>query len=161
MTDLLEIYIIELPKIEKEETNNELLDWLIFLEDPKSDRVVEKMKENEELSKANKKLEKLSQDEKMQKLAEMRELAIIEENTARSVGYKNGKKDGIKQGIEKGIKQGLEQGIEQGKIEGLKEGAIEIAKNLLKQGIDISIIVKATNLSKEYIEELQKEIEQN
>jgi len=148
LTDLLEIYIIELPKIEEAENDNELLDWLLFLEDPKSDRVVEKMKENEELSIAKKKLETLSQDEKMQKLAELRERAILDKNTAVSVSYENGKKEGIKQGEKQGIKKGMEQ------------GAIEIAKNLIKQGVSMSIIVQATNLSKEYIERLKQELEQ-
>lgn len=41
-----------------------------------------------------------------------------------------------------------------GKAEGIKKGKIEMAKNLLKEGIDISIIIKASGLSKEEIEKL-------
>ena len=44
--------------------------------------------------------------------------------------------------------EGIEQGIEQRNI--------EIAKNLLKQNIDINIISKSTGLSTEEIKNLQK-----
>ena len=84
LTDCLEIHIIELPKIiNLYEENNELLDWLFFLENPISERVIEKMEDNKELKEANEKLIKMSHDEHLQKIAEWREKAILEENTAR------------------------------------------------------------------------------
>ena len=50
LTEKLEIDIIELPKIEgKEKESGRLLDWLYFLENPKSRRVTEKMEENKEI----------------------------------------------------------------------------------------------------------------
>ena len=48
LTDKFELRIIELPKI-KEEEQEELIDWLLFLENPQSERVKTKMEENEEL----------------------------------------------------------------------------------------------------------------
>ncbi len=59
LTQKLEIDINELPKIigkgKKEQDN--LLDWLyFFLENPKSERVTEKMKENENLKRSSKKI---------------------------------------------------------------------------------------------------------
>ena len=48
LTEKLEFHIIELPKI-KEEEQEELIDWLLFLENPQSERVKTKMEENEEL----------------------------------------------------------------------------------------------------------------
>ena len=59
MTDKLEFIIIELPKIIEDEARSELIDWLSFLENPKSERVKEKMKENEELNEAVNKLEEI------------------------------------------------------------------------------------------------------
>ena len=50
------------------------------------------------------------------------------------------------------IKQGIKQGIEQG----AKEEQKEIARNMLKENIDISIIIKCTNLTKEEIEKLEE-----
>ena len=76
LTQKLEIDIIELPKIiGKEKEHDNLLDWLYFLENPKSERVTKKMKENENLKEAVKKLDNLSEDEKMQRIADLRQKA--------------------------------------------------------------------------------------
>jgi predicted transposase/invertase (TIGR01784 family) len=44
----------------------------------------------------------------------------------------------------------------EGKIEGKIEGKLEVAKNLLKEGIDISVIVKATGLPEEDVKKLKE-----
>ena len=141
MTDTIEIVIIELPKIyrlKEEEQDKELLDWLYFLENPNSKRVMDAMKENEGIREAREKLEEMSNDVIMQRLAEYRESAIIEENEARNTA--------------------LHKGIAQGKEEGLKEGArkkqSEIAKKMKDRGIAIEEIMDITGLSKEEIEKL-------
>ena len=69
LTEKLELHIIQLPKKGNME-ESELLDWLEFLEEPESERVIEKMKENEELREAKEKLDRMSEDERMQKIAE-------------------------------------------------------------------------------------------
>ena len=56
-------------------------------------------------------------------------------------------KKGLKEGLEKGLEQGLEQGTEQSKN--------EIAKNMLKENMDISLISKLTGLSNEQINNLK------
>lgn len=77
----MEIDIIKLPKIEgKEEVKDELLGWLYFLEVPKGERVTKNMEENEELKEAVEKLDSLSADERMQRIADLRENAIMGEN---------------------------------------------------------------------------------
>ncbi len=48
---------------------------------------------------------------------------------------------------EEGRKEGLQEGIEKGKI--------EIAKNLLKLGLEIEVIKKSTGLSEQEIKSLQ------
>lgn len=161
LTEKLEFHIIELPKIIGISNDNDsLLDWLLFLDNPKSERVIEKMKENKELKQANEKLETLSQDEKMKRLAELREKAIYEYNTATNSGFKrgmkNGLEEGMKQGIEQGIKEGIKQGIEQGKESRTEEIAIE----LLKNNISIEIIKNTTGLSDEEIKDLEKIIKE-
>ncbi len=62
-------------------------------------------------------------------------------------GMEKGMQEGMEKGIKKGIKQGIEQGIEQGLREGEHAKTIEIAKEMLKENIDINIISKVTNLS--------------
>ena len=127
LTQKLEIDIIELPKIiGKEKEQDNLLDWLYFLENPKSERVTEKMKENENLKEAVKKLDNLSEDEKMQRIADLRQKAIMDEKAI--------------------YEKGLEVGIEKGK-------AI-IAKKMLELKIDKETIAEATGLTEQEIEKI-------
>lgn len=134
LTEKLEIYIIELPKIANiNNEDDELLDWLNFLVNPKSERVLKKMKENKELKEANNKLEQISQDEKMQRIAEWRQKGIWDENTA--------------------INHAMQKGIQ----EGVKESKKEIAIKLLKENVDIELICKVTSLTKEEIEKIRNE----
>ena len=147
LTQKLEIDIIELPKIiGKEKEQDNLLDWLYFLENPKSERVTEKMKENENLKEAVKKLDNLSEDEKMQRIADLRQKAIMDEKAI----YEKG----LEIGIEKGIQRGMEKGIEKGIMEGSQKEKIEIAKKMLELKIDKETIAKATGLAEQEIEKI-------
>ena len=147
LTQKLEIDIIELPKIiGKEKEQDNLLDWLYFLENPKSERVTEKMKENENLKEAVKKLDNLSEDEKMQRIADLRQKAIMDEKAI----YEKG----LEVGIEKGIQRGMEKGIEKGIMEGSQKEKIEIAKKMLELKIDKETIAEATGLTEQEIEKI-------
>ena len=147
LTQKLEIDIIELPKIiGKEKEQDNLLDWLYFLENPKSERVTEKMKENENLKEAVKKLDNLSEDERMQRIADLRQKAIMDEKAI----YEKG----LEIGLEKGIQRGMEKGIEKGIMEGSQKEKIEIAKKMLKLKIDKEIIAEATGLTEQEIEKI-------
>ena len=136
LTNKMELHIIELPKVKGEEkVEDKLLDWLYFLENPKGRRVKEKMEENEELKEAGEKLDGLSADERMQKIAELRQKAIMDEKAT----YRKGLKDGIKDGM----KQGQEQKNR------------EIAKKMLAKNISVELIEEVTGLSKEEIEAMK------
>ena len=128
LTEKLEIDIIELPKIEgKEKENGRLLDWLYFLENPKSRRVTEKMEENKEIKEAVEKLDSLSEDERMQRIADLREKAILDEKAI----YAKGLDDGIK--------------------EGKQNEKLEIAKKLKNKGLCTKEILELTGLTEEEI----------
>ena len=63
LTEDIEIHIIELKKVIAKYENgkdNELLQWMFFLEDPNNLEVVRIMKENEEIKKAKEKLKTYS-----------------------------------------------------------------------------------------------------
>lgn len=122
LTDKFELRIIELPKI-KEEEQEELIDWLLFLENPQSERVKTKMEENEELKEAVEKLQGMSEDDYMQRIADLREKAILDYNS--------------------GMDTALRKGI--------KKGKLETAKKMLEKGMDIDTIVEVTGLSKDEI----------
>ena len=127
LTDKFELDIIELLKIKgRENEKDQLLDWLIFLENPESERVTRKMEENENLKEAVEKLDRISEDEKMQRIIELREKALRDEHAIYA----------------KGVDDGIEKGI------------MKIAKSMLKKGMNVSDIIEITGLTKEEIEKL-------
>ena len=133
LTDKFELDIIELLKIKgRENEKDQLLDWLVFLENPESERVTRKMEENENLKEAVEKLDRISEDEKMQRIIELREKAIRDEHAI----------------YDKGLDDGIEKGA--------KEEKIKIVKSMLKENMDIEIIIKITGLTKEEIEKLKE-----
>ena len=89
------------------------------------------MESNLNMKKAKSKLEKMSEDKKMQRIAELREKAILDEKEVMYTGYCKGEEVGIRKGI--------------------AEGRKEVAKRLKEKGIDIETIIQVTNLPKEEI----------
>lgn len=69
-------------------------------------------------------------------------------------GLQEGKAQGLQEGKAQGLQEGKEQGLKEGKVQGKKESQIEIAKNMLKENMDIAIISKLTGLSEVEIKEL-------
>ena len=129
LTDVMEIYIIEINKFKdyKEKSNhNSLNSWIEFIESPE---VVDMS--NKEIQKAKKVLEEISQDEHEQYLAELREKYIMDQKAIEDAGYDKGLKAGIEQGINQGINQRNKQ----------------IAKKMLNEKIDLDTISRITGLS--------------
>lgn len=88
------------------------------------------MEEDEDIKAAKKVLEQISQDEREREKARLRDKYVREMNSSRNEGYAEGKADG--EASEK----------------------IKIAKNLLKQKVDIEIIIKSTGLTEEEIKKI-------
>lgn len=96
LTDKLEFHIIMMSKINMaNQEDKELLDWLYFLDNPESEKVKNIMKTNKELKEAGEKLNKISQDEKLRRIAELRQKAIMDEKAI----YRKGKKEGQEERI--------------------------------------------------------------
>ena len=94
LTDDLELHIIEIPKAERileKDKYNRIAQWLMFLDNPNTERVEEIMKENEEVKKANSVLHVMSEEEELQRLAELREKWDLDERSA----LRNAKEEGI------------------------------------------------------------------
>ena len=64
----------------------------------------------------------------------------------------------MRQHITSAERFGIAQGKKEGRKEGLLEGKLEVAKNLLSNGVDPSIVEKSTKLPHSKIEELKKQI---
>ena len=93
----------------------------------------EELLASDEVRKAYECLKEISKDAEERRLAELREKYIWEMNSAEKYGEEKGEKIGEEKGAKKKQK--------------------EIAKNMIKLEIDVSVISKATGLT---IEEIQK-----
>ena len=142
LTSYFEICIIELPKAIKEyKTNkgNGALQWMMFLENPEDMEVTKIMEENENIKEAKEELDRISQDDILRRMAFKAELERMDHAQLMYEAKRDGKAEGRAEG----------------KIEGAKEEKIQIAKNMLKKGINILDIAEITGLSKEEIEKLK------
>ena len=126
------MHFIELPKFRKKDPDmsNKLEQWLCLICD-EEDKIKMAESKNEEIEKAKKELEKLAMNPEDREIYELRLKAIRDEMNIRYSGYIDGK------------------------AEGKNERNIEIAKNMLKENIDIELISKVTGLNPEEIEKLK------
>ena len=124
-------YFIELPKFRKKnpDLNNKMDQWICFIDDSNKGAVKMAENNNEVLKKARKELDYLTGDEAVRRLAELRDKWEMDDFF-----------------IKKRARE-----------EGEKEKQIEIAKNLLKIGMEISKIAEVTGLNKEEIEKINTE----
>lgn len=141
LTNVLEIHIISLPKLMKMIKNEEipkqdekLAIWSKFIVNPE---MLEKseMQRNKVVKKAKDELGNMSRSEYEQRLAELREEAILDRNTQILSNYESG----------------VEEAIKQGK----KEVCIEIAKRLLNLKKTKEEIIEIIGLTKEEIEKIK------
>ena len=126
LTDDLEIHIIELKKVIAEyekDKDNELLQWMFFLEDPNNLEVVRIMKENKEIKEAKEKLNSISEDRAIRRDILNQEIARMDR--------------------EQEMYDAVNDGLERGR----KEEQKDIIKNLSSMGMALSDIAKATKLT--------------
>lgn len=143
LTSFCEISIIELPRAIKEYQENkqdEMLQWMMFLDNPGNKEVVEIMKENEDIRDAKEELDKISQDDLLRRMALKADLAQRDYEQCMYEAQRDGRELGLKLGIEEGKKQGIEegkrQGIEEGKKQGIEEGKRQGIEEGKRQGIE-------------------------
>ena len=144
MTDGLRIIYLELNKykIDDKNINDKLTKWVDFLKNPIDLKI--KTIEDKDIEKARKTLDYISSSDE--------ERLIIDKIVEGRNDYYSAKNIAREEGREEGLKEGLKEG----KIEGLKEGKIGIAKNMLKEGLDVNLISKLSGLSITEIEDINK-----
>ena len=154
LTDRLEISIIELPKakrIYERDKKNKIGQWMMFLDNPNKEEVVQIMGENEHIRKAIDELEQVSGDEKLRRIAELREKAIRDEQAAMAYAKEHGYNDGYEEGRKKGRNEGRKEGRDEGK----RQNQLEIAKKLLQENMKLEKIEEITGLSIEEIKHIK------
>ncbi|MEM7495213.1 MAG: hypothetical protein AAF471_03570, partial [Myxococcota bacterium] len=70
--------------------------------------------------------------------------------------YGDGHREGREEGRKEGREEGLAEGEKKGREEGQREKTLEIARNLLKSGMDPSAVAAATGLSFSAVEQLSR-----
>ena len=160
LTDFLELHIIELPKALKEYSLNpkdEVLQWMMFLENPEDMEVTKIMSENENIKKAKEELDKISRDDLLRRMALKAEIMRMDqhefEEEAKARGWAEGLKEGKAKGYEEGRIKGETEGRSKGEKEGKKEEKRNIAQRLLNKGFSEKEVSEITELS---IEEIKK-----
>ena len=138
--DGIKYHFIELPKFRKhiQVPETKLEQWLAFVDYENKEMVKMSIEKNELVKKAQKDYEYLTGDAATRRLQELREKAILDENSAYETGKLRGKEEGEKIGEMRGEKQGL------------KRAAIAMIKN----NINREIIIKCTGLSEKELDKL-------
>ena len=94
LTEKLEFYILELPKLEKyKDISEDLRNWLKFIESPEVMKMSEIKDEN--IKKAKEELEKINMDEYEQDMALRREIFLLDQNSMKARAYEDGEKAGL------------------------------------------------------------------
>ncbi|MCK8825401.1 Rpn family recombination-promoting nuclease/putative transposase [Fuchsiella alkaliacetigena] len=143
-----EIHFIELEKYDKDlsEIQTALDRWTEFLKKAHQydqEQLPAQLAEIKSIEKASKVLNTMYLSEEEREVYEARLKWLRDEEMA------------LKKAEKKGMERGLEKGLEKGK----KERNVEIARRLLRLNIEVGKIIEATELDKDKIEEIKKEME--
>ena len=138
-SDKVTIVYIYLKKFKDGLYHEEIENWIKFVNNYENYKTYDAG-----ISEAKKKLSKLRYDDET--------LTVIKSIEEKEMDNEAAKYNSHQKGLEEGEKKGIEKGRE----EGLKEKSIEIAKNMLKEGLDINLISKLSGLTVEEINKLNK-----
>ncbi len=139
MTDYFEIIIIEIPKVVKayqKTPNDEVLQWMLFLDNPEKEEVARIMEENKDIKEAKEELERISQDDILRRKALNRTLEIADKLQ---------------------LKKEAKEALEKGKNIGLKEKTNEVVIKLKEMNLPIEQIAKAVELNEEDVKAILNE----
>ena len=150
LTDLTEIYILELPKLPEESDGTEAWVWSKLLYVRSKEELDMVAVAYPQLQDVKVEIMKLSQDERAKMLHDAK---VKQERDRRA-------QDSflVRTTMEKGRQQGLQQGISQGLNQGLHQAARSIAIKLLSRNTPIEHIIEDTGLTKAEIEALTQEL---
>lgn len=140
------IYIC--PKYINENTPPLYQEWLRVINDSLTERVDE---ESYHVCEVQKIIEHIEQDDiSPEERANMIEEYHWEEFEAEKI--KEGLEKGLLEGLQKGLQEGLQKGLQKGIEQGIEQGKLDVAKAMLLEGLDISVVSKITGLTIDEIE---------
>ena len=146
LTDYFEIIIIEIPKVVKayqKTPNDEVLQWMLFLDNPEKEEVARIMEENKDIKEAKEELERISQDDILRRKALNRTLEIADRLQM---------KKELKEAKE-ALKKEKNIGLQEGKA----KKTYEVIRKLKEMNLPIEQIAKAVELNEEDVKEILNE----
>lgn len=139
LTDIIEMHFIEIPKLEENSDEKDMLvAWIEFLKDPESERVRSLEMTVDEIRRAKDQLIRMSNDAEQREIYDMRAKILKDKISA--------------------LNKAKEEGRMEGRMEGREEGKIEMAIEMLKDGEPIEKIIKYSKLRENDILELKKKL---
>ena len=135
LTDYFEIIIIEIPKVLKayhKDPNDEVLQWMLFLDNPEKEEVTRIMEENKDIKEAKEELDRISQDDILRRKALNRTLEIADRLQ---------------------LKKEAEEALEKGK----KEKTNEIVKRMKDADLSIEQIAQIVKLKVDEVKAILNE----
>ena len=135
LTDYFEIIIIEIPKVLKayhKNPNDEVLQWMLFLDNPEKEEVTCIMEENKDIKEAKEELDRISQDDILRRKALNRTLEIADRLQ---------------------LKKEAEEALEKGK----KEKTNEIVKRMKDADLSIEQIAQIVELKVDEVKAILNE----
>lgn len=136
LTDYFEIIIIEIPKVVKayqKTPNDEVLQWMLFLDNPEKEEVARIMEENKDIKEAKEELERISQDDILRRKALNRTLEIADKLQ---------------------LKKEAKEAREKGEQIGIEKEKKSVIKKLHELNIPIEQIAKVVELKEEEVKEI-------
>ncbi len=160
---LMEIHILEIPKLPAKPDSSPLWPWLRFFAAKTKGEFAMTSKRHPAIADALHDLVGLSSNRSIRDLAEQRELARRDEagrNSYRNrMAERRGERRGEKRGERRGERRGEERGERRGEERGIKQKALEMAKIGINKDYPIEDIVEFSGLSLEEVLELRRNLE--
>ena len=128
--------IIEIPKVVKayqKTPNDEVLQWMLFLDNPEKEEVARIMEENKDIKEAKEELERISQDDILRRKALNRTLEIADKLQ---------------------LKKEAKEAREKGEQIGIEKEKKSVIKKLHELNIPIEQIAKVVELKEEEVKEI-------
>jgi predicted transposase/invertase (TIGR01784 family) len=131
--DSMQIDVLEISKVQ-EKDQSKLADWLRFFAAREEEAFAMIAQASPAMAEAWGVIKRLSADESARMIAESREKALMDFNSA--------------------IGSARRKGVQEGRLEGLQEGRQEVARNALREKLPVETVVRLTGLPLEEVKQL-------
>ena len=153
-TDVLEMHIVELPKLPATDDLTDLYDWVKFIRAKNRSEFQMPAKENVYIKRAYDVLEEISADEQKRMEYNTRQKWLYDYNTMMEENLERGRQQGIAIGEERGRQQGIAIGEERGIAIGEARGKADMIRRLQQLGNTVMQIADMFKIPESEVERL-------